>query len=110
MLTKLFARLTHNKISRADIKIPPEFLQMDGRNVYGINTFVTGCNLCQILVRNLKKSVENDPIVKVSGSTFERESYSPNAEPDLAFRFSDLVNLEPELRVRFGPVQVRTDS
>jgi hypothetical protein len=40
---------------------------------------------------------------------FERISFRPNAEPNLAFRFRYLLNLDPNAGSGSGSVQVRTD-
>ena len=51
----------------------------------------------------------NHPSCHFSGSAFERDLYRSNAEPECHVWFKQVLNLEPELGVQFGPVQVRTD-
>ncbi|KAJ7142767.1 hypothetical protein C8R44DRAFT_726098 [Mycena epipterygia] len=49
---------------------------------------------------------QNSAMAVRGSNAFRKIASSPNAEPEFRFRFSNLLNLEPEPRVQFGSVQV----
>ncbi|KAJ7251640.1 hypothetical protein C8J57DRAFT_1238464 [Mycena rebaudengoi] len=66
--------------------------------------------MSEMLMEKSLKSVKKEPIVQFSGSAFKHDPQYPNAEPECRVRFKEMLNLEPELGVQFGPVQYHTFS
>jgi hypothetical protein len=66
------------------------------------------------MVETLKRSENSEIMIKFTDPDgfqvrFERISFRPNAQPNLAFRFRYLLNLNPNAASGSSSVQVRTD-